>query len=480
MKLIANLCIFNESSKGNLRRCLDNLRQYCDILVIYDDASEDNSVEIADNYTEHIIRGEHNDQMNELAHKQALLERSIALGATHVFWLDGDEVLDRAGTEGGLRRLCEEWPDGLDAYSFPEVNLWRSQTWARTDTLFARARFVRLWKVTPDIHFDVRTGVHLRLYPATIERVTEAPFRVLHYGFWDYVRMMEKIGAHRMDLKELKICAEKNWILDERECSCYRVHADWYPPGTEPVGEWPEPLPIPPDELETAEELWRRERLIDADCSRQWEAKHRAGYHGSDAELRLCNLLAWCEGGADKMERRSLFRFDPTGVTVIDIGAGGGWFALDCLRAGARKVICLEADAGLIEQAQKSFEQLGIFRECYEWIQVRQDESLRAPMADFIYVVAFFQHLPWQLCRTWFRWVARHLKSGGEAHFQFHRSSEDRNTFADGEQTVSTAMLERDLADAGMSLKSKRMMVGPGVLPVWWAYKLEFNNETAG
>jgi glycosyltransferase involved in cell wall biosynthesis len=258
MKLVAQVCMYNEVEKGNLERCLINLKHYCDDIVIYDDASTDNSVEVARKYTDHIILGEVNNQMQELAHKQQLLEYAIRLGGTHLFWLDCDEVLTRQGTEGGLRDLCEHWPKRVDAFSFKELNLWRSERWIRTDTLFDKGHFVRLYKVVPGISFEVVNGVHKRLYPQTIERIRSAPFGVIHYGFHDYHKMMVKIGAHQFTKEELMDNAETNWILDERNCACYYAPDDLYPEGLIPTKDWPQPQPRSLDELQTYLELEAR------------------------------------------------------------------------------------------------------------------------------------------------------------------------------------------------------------------------------
>lgn len=259
MKLIGQVCMYNEATKGNLERCLINLSRYCDEIVIYDDASTDDSVEIALRYTPHIIRGEINNQIQELAHKQLILEKSLELGATHLFWLDCDEVVERIGTEGGLRQLCEEWPAGVDAFSFRELNLWRSKRWIRTDSLFAVGRFVRLWKVVPGIRFLVEPGVHRRLYPSTINTVREAPFGVIHYGFCEYNKMLVKIGAHIWNKKDWMVRTTGNWILNETECSCYYAPDEMFPQECIPVGDWPQPMPRAIDSMLTYAELLREE-----------------------------------------------------------------------------------------------------------------------------------------------------------------------------------------------------------------------------
>ena len=409
--------------------------------------------------------------MDELAHKQLLLDQAVAMGATHLLWLDCDEVLDRAGTLGGLRDLCRHWPADLDAYSFREVNLWRGETWARRDTLFEQARFVRLWRVVPGMAFDVRRGVHLRLYPRNISKIKEAPYRVIHYGFCDYVRMMEKIGAHRFDAIELQRCAEQNWILDERQCDCYLVPEDWYPPGCKPLRDWPQPEPRAIAELRPYSELWADEPLVDATGLRRWHSAHGDAYHGTRESVHERNSRAWTEGEVDTTERQSLFRFDPAGKTVLDIGAGGGWFMLDCLRADALAVTGLEVDKRLIAIAEESFSALGIECERYRFVEIPADGPPSLSRFDIIYCMAVFQHLSYQIARAWLRWIAVHLAPGGRAHLQYHRATPDgMTTFMDNEQSVATVALEQDMADAGLEIIKTRLAEGEGVLPVWWLY----------
>lgn len=253
--IVAQVCMYNEMEKGNLRRCLNNLKQYCDEIVIYDDASTDDSVLVAREYTNHIIQGTQNNQMQELLHKQIMLDYSIRLGATHTFWLDCDEVLERKGTEGGLRNLCDNWPKGIDAFSFRELNLWRSQRWVRTDSLFAFGRFVRLWKIVPGISFHVIEGVHKQLYPRTIRTYVEAPFGVIHYGFHDYKKMLVKIGAHGWTKEDWLNLAADNWILNETECNCYYAPDEMFPVECVPTGTWEQPMPKNIDELQPYCEL---------------------------------------------------------------------------------------------------------------------------------------------------------------------------------------------------------------------------------
>ena len=168
MKLIAFIQMYNEATKGNLVRCLENVRQWADEICIYDDGSTDNSVEIAERFTKHIIRGKQNDFCRELTHKQELLEYALRLSPDWIMWIDCDEIMDRDATEGGLRRLAEDAPEGVDAFCFRQINLWRSQTFARTDS--ARRSFrgdpLRLLGLQSDPGKDRRNRVGSRHVPA--------------------------------------------------------------------------------------------------------------------------------------------------------------------------------------------------------------------------------------------------------------------------------------------------------------------------
>jgi len=261
LKILAFIQMYNEASKGNLERCLSNCKQWADDIVIYDDASTDNSVEVAKKYTEHIIQGEVNNFYEELAHKQELLDFALTLHPDWIMWMDCDEILDRNGTLGGLRLLAEQGlKTDVDAYSFHETNLWRSQTYYRTDTMFDKGWFVRLWKVVPGITLDVKDGLHLDLFPKTIDhsKIVKSDIRVIHYGFSDYKKTLEHIGAMPKDgwtkdtFQEL---APENWIVNETECVCHRVPNEWFPEENIPEDKWGKPKPRTIASLKAYDEL---------------------------------------------------------------------------------------------------------------------------------------------------------------------------------------------------------------------------------
>jgi len=251
--------MYNEASKGNLERCLENCKQWADDIVIYDDASTDNSIEVASKYTKYIIRGVVNNFCKELEHKQQLLDYALTLDPDWIMWVDCDEILDRKGTIGGLRKLAQVGlKTDVDAYSFHETNLWRSHTYHRVDTLFDIGWFVRLWKVQPGLAFFVESGLHKVLYPLNIKKIEKSDIRIIHYGFADYKGTLKHIGAMPKDgwtKKTFCKLAPKNWILNETACKCNKVPIEWYPKENIPEDIWEEPKPRTIESLKSYDQL---------------------------------------------------------------------------------------------------------------------------------------------------------------------------------------------------------------------------------
>jgi hypothetical protein len=189
MKLVCMAQMFNENThkgfdgKTNLRRFMDSITKYCDALVMYDDESFDNSVKLAESYDfeTHLISGVENDFENELAHKQLCLDKCRQIGATHVLWLDVDEVVEAYAERVAMRALCETMTTG--GVNFFQRNLWRTDKYYRKDELWAQGLFCRLWKLTPALHYDVRPGLHQDLAPKGIIKRATTQLKVIHYGF---------------------------------------------------------------------------------------------------------------------------------------------------------------------------------------------------------------------------------------------------------------------------------------------------------
>lgn len=288
-RVYAFIQMYNELTNGNLKRCLDNCKRWADEIIIYDDKSTDNSVAFAREYTDHIILGEENDWSRETFHKDLMLEyiHKMDKKPDWILWLDCDEILDRQGCYE-ISEFCEKNKDNdIDAFAFQQLNLWRGESYYRTDGLLYKESydnswgwFVRLWKYKPDLTMKKAVGADCRLFPINIRTIKAAPFHVIHYGFSDYLNVMRHIGVQNHSKQELIDCASgdiyvrfakegqewaKNYVINgkgvpnmfinESSLTVKMVPNEWYPEENIPLFKSEEPKPFPWSELKTYAEL---------------------------------------------------------------------------------------------------------------------------------------------------------------------------------------------------------------------------------
>ncbi len=183
IKLVGFLKVYNEEKSGNLERVLKHLKSFCDEIVICDCQSTDGSLDVIKKYTTHIL-SEQNDFNNELHTKQRMLEYALTLDPDWIVWLDADELFDREGELGGIKKLCDYGnKNGVDGFSFLEINLWKSTAAYRTDEFWGKGWYVRLWKNNGKLHFNTPAGLHHQQYPFGLGRIKKSGIKVVHFGF---------------------------------------------------------------------------------------------------------------------------------------------------------------------------------------------------------------------------------------------------------------------------------------------------------
>jgi len=223
MKLIGFLSVYNEVEKKNLKRCLESLSRYCDEIVIYDDASTDDSVKVAQEYTNLIIEGETNEWGKEAEHRQQLLELALTRNPDWIFWMDADEVIEKRGEEGGIRQLCKT--QEFDSYSFHEVNLWRTPSFYRIDSSYNDGIFCRLWKNNGTLKILNKPGLHQRLVPYTLKKESISTIQVLHHGFSSDDRIIDKYLTYKKH-------GQNGWaldrLIDERTLIVNPSRQEWF------------------------------------------------------------------------------------------------------------------------------------------------------------------------------------------------------------------------------------------------------------
>lgn len=188
------LKVRNEKIRSNnIVRALHNLFEYCDNVFAVDDCSYDGTYEylLSKLPKENIIRVPEIEQnfSSELYWKQKLIELVHQNGPwKFIWWLDADEVLDAKGT-ANIRDFCRNnLSSNYQAWRFHYTQIWRNSSWARTDDGFDDGRFLKLWKYSPNLRFNITPGTHHAQFPAQVMealhsgRVGEAPCEVIHYG----------------------------------------------------------------------------------------------------------------------------------------------------------------------------------------------------------------------------------------------------------------------------------------------------------
>lgn len=240
---IACICqIYNELCKDNLERFVKYTLPVVDDLIIYDDGSTDGSYEYMLKQTPHVLRGTKNDFVNERSHKQLLLQEALKLNPDFILWLDADEVLTANAGEQlqDLCAACEE--NHYDAVNMHEINLWRSHSWQRLDSLYDQGWFCRLWKVVPGICFhDTKPGLHQPLFPSTIRNVMwTLDVQVLHYGFSSKQRLAYKYLVYKSHGQRGYDMLDR--LISEEKLLVSKVSPEFFPEGLWLDDEEPKPM----------------------------------------------------------------------------------------------------------------------------------------------------------------------------------------------------------------------------------------------
>ncbi|MCE9549371.1 glycosyltransferase family 2 protein, partial [Candidatus Nomurabacteria bacterium] len=221
VRVIGFLKIHNEMSFGNLERVLKHLKEICNEIVVCDCESTDGSAEFAKKYTEHVLY-EKNDFQHEMKVKQTMLDYTISLNPDWIFWLDADEVVERIGEMGGIRKLCVLGDkEKIDAFEFPEINLWKDTKHYRDDEFWAKGLFVRLWKNNGKLKFETATGLHKQQHPVGLNNIQKSDLSVIHYGFSSPEIIQQKYERYKANgqsgfaLERISPSSDKGVVLKE-------------------------------------------------------------------------------------------------------------------------------------------------------------------------------------------------------------------------------------------------------------------------
>jgi len=270
MKIIGLIHLRNEQHA--LPSCLRGLAPYTDEIICFNDASEDNSVEVINSLAHecHVVEILHKQQWEriESVDRNCLLAAGRAHGGTHFIVMDADEQFTaNCAQDDMLRKMLLACAPG-DGLSLPWAHLWRSSTHIRSDVM---SPWSKNWRSM--MYHDPGSGWYSTdIYTASTRflgngarpRMPEG-YALLHWSFynWDNNVIKQRFYAclERVKWPE-KVVKPYAPAEDESGLEIIPLPTNWMPSTSNPAHY--DPLC-----------LWRLNQL------RAWVARFGVGYFGS-------------------------------------------------------------------------------------------------------------------------------------------------------------------------------------------------------
>ena len=260
LRVVAFIQCFNNVQNGYLRRCLRSVAEVSDQIVVYDDASTEDTWPLYREFDCVVIPGRSNAFSRELFHKQELLTWALRYQPDWIIWVDSDAALGRAlaTREGVEKMLGIADREGAHLVQLHNLNLWRSHWWYRTDEKFDDLWHGVFWKNTGELHYAPVARLHQQQFPrfwrdsqkpVVSVRFDQPDGQLLHFGFAREEEIARKYFTYRE-------AGQTGWALDrlvdERKLALEPAASSWFPQWLlEEIGA-PESMPLPkltPEEM---------------------------------------------------------------------------------------------------------------------------------------------------------------------------------------------------------------------------------------
>jgi len=207
----AMICMKNEEK--HIERCLNDLTQWVDYIVVFNDGSLDRSPDIARSFPKVVEVWDSPPKSNrrtEGEDRQKLLEMAVTTNPDWILFHDADERFENL-----MKWIVYDLvvDDTVNLYYAHQVNLWRSATKYRTDEMWGKGWFPRLFRNLPGLKMQDEEE-HCGGVPYNIPGVTMFPSKnspkgrkieaqMIHYSFVDwrdtvrkYMLLMERDPEH--------------------------------------------------------------------------------------------------------------------------------------------------------------------------------------------------------------------------------------------------------------------------------------------
>jgi glycosyltransferase involved in cell wall biosynthesis len=235
MKIVGMAQIYNEVKSGHLKRCLDHYSKLCDEIVILDDASDDGSYEMEQEYTSHIIRNEKNawDKNLETENKARLLEKTLELDPDWIISFDADEIYEKRMENRKFLENMLKWGQSRDinSFCFNWYHLWLSEAWYRVDRNLSVVSPPRIWRNVGDLKIDITPGLHQRLHPVQMENPHYLNITIVHYSSSSKDKLIKKI------LNYMRLDTTRDYLSVLKGVDLGEVNYEWFTEANMPEKE---------------------------------------------------------------------------------------------------------------------------------------------------------------------------------------------------------------------------------------------------
>lgn len=169
-----------------LQKSLVSTSKFADEIVIFDDNSTDDTVQVAKSFKKVVHVEEKKDKFDELKDRRELLLIAKSRNPDWIIIIDGDEILEDKFTRTHIEKLMHPTNPHTKSYGMHWYTYFLGETHWRTDGTFGNMRGCRLFKNEP--HQFIAEGGFKGLHCGTIppfppENVQWTNTRIKHYGY---------------------------------------------------------------------------------------------------------------------------------------------------------------------------------------------------------------------------------------------------------------------------------------------------------
>ena len=184
-----------------IEKSLNETSKICDEIIILDDGSTDNTLQICKNCKNIVdIHRQENLPFDETRDKNTMLKMALKRNPEFILTLDGDEILQPNAKNMLFDELDVLYPETL-MYEFQALNIFDTPAQYRIDGVYGMQwakKLLRMSKQKPDLHFDVTPepgNVHCPSVPQNSigwNDSVRSNIKILHYGYYDKSLRQEK------------------------------------------------------------------------------------------------------------------------------------------------------------------------------------------------------------------------------------------------------------------------------------------------